>query len=424
MSPNAQVNESDIVACVGLDWANDQHAICLQATPSKQIESGELQHTPEALHEWVSQLQARFPTGKVAIALEQSRGAVIHALMTYDFLVLYPIPPAALASYRKAFYTSGAKSDPGDAALLLELIRQHRDRFQAWKPDDPLTRSLQLLTQYRRRLVDQRTSLTNQLTEMLKSYFPQALEWAGGLDTLQACDFLGKWPTLQAVQKVSKARLRNFYRRHGCRQTELLDKRLQQMGQAQPLTTDAAIVQSNSLMVQALVGPLRELIPAIEKMDRDIQKLFAQHPDNALFDSPPGAGAALAPRLLAAFGSDRSRFQDAQQVQQWSGIAPVIERSGQSIWIHRRQACPKFLRQTFHEFAGQSIHHCDWAKAVYLQQRARGKKHHVAIRTLAYKWIRILFRCWQNRTPYDESIYLQALKRRNPQLLSVLSAAN
>lgn len=417
MTDNRPVNDSEIVASVGLDWAKDRHAVCLQAAHGNQVETAVLEHNPESLQEWVRRLRARFPTGKVAIALEQSRGAVIHAFMTYDFLVLYPIPPASLAAYRKAFHPSGAKDDPGDARLLLELIAKHRDRFHAWVPDDPLTRSLQLLVQYRRQLVDQRTCLTNQLTELLKSYFPQALDWAGALDTLQACDFLGKWPTLQAAQKVSKTRLRNFYQRHGCRRTELLDQRLQQISQAQPLTGDPAIVESTSLMVRALVGPLRELIPAIENMDREIKKLFARHPDRAVFDSPPGAGPVLAPRLLAAFGTDRSRFQTAQQVEQFSGIAPVIERSGKSLWVHRRWACSKFLRQTFHEFAGHSIHFSEWAKAVYLQQRARGKKHHVAVRAVAYKWIRILFRCWQNRTPYDESTYLQVLKRRNPQLL-------
>jgi transposase len=423
MTDNRHVNDSEIVACIGLDWANDQHAICLQAANSTRVETSVLEHKSEALHGWVSQLRARFPTGKVAIALEQSRGAVIHAFMTYDFLLLYPIPPASLAAYRKALSPSGAKDDPDDARLLLELISKHRDHFQAWIPDDPLTRRLQLLTQYRRQLVDQRTALTNQLTELLKGYFPQALDWAGALDTLQACDFLQQWPTLRAVRKVSKTRLRNFYHRHGCRHAKQIDERLQQIRQAQPLTGDTAIIESHGLMVTTLVGQLRELIPAIKKMDQQLQQLFAQHPDGALFDSLPGAGPALAPRLLAAFGTDRSRFQTAQQVEQFSGIAPVTERSGKSVWIHRRFACSKFLRQTFHEFAAQSIRQCGWAKAVYQQQRARGKKHHVAIRAVAYKWIRILFRCWQNRTPYDESIYLQSLKRRNSQLLAILPAA-
>jgi transposase len=189
------------------------------------------------------------------------------------------------------------------------------------------------------------------------------------------------------------------------------------------LTSDFAIIESCSLMVLALIAPLRDLIPAISKMDQKIKTLFTQHPDSALFDSPPGAGPALAPRLLAAFGTDRNRFQTAQEVEQFSGIAPVIERSGKSVWIHRRFACSKFLRQTFHEFAGASIHHCDWAHAVYLQQRSRGKKHHVAIRAVAYKWIRILFRCWQNRTLYDESMYLRSLSRHNPQLLALLPAS-
>ncbi len=154
------------------------------------------------------------------------------------------------------------------------------------------------------------------------------------------------------------------------------------------------------------------MIAALERLDPVIEELFGQHPDQELFISLPGAGEALAPRLAAAFGSHRHRFQSAEELQPFSGVAPVTEASGKSHGVHWRRACPKFLRQTFHEFAGASTHRSLGARAYDERQRQRGASHHAAVRTLAYKWIRVLYRCWQTRTPYDEKLYLQALRRR------------
>ena len=125
----------------------------------------------------------------------------------------------------------------------------------------------------------------------------------------------------------------------------------------------------------------------------------------------------MAPRLLAAFGSQRERFQTAAEIQSFTGIAPITERSGNAKWVHFRWACPKFLRQSFHEWAGHSIMYSTWARAYYQQQRDRGKSHHAVVRALACKWIRIVFRCWKDRVPYNEDAYLAALaKRRSPLL--------
>ena len=147
------------------------------------------------------------------------------------------------------------------------------------------------------------------------------------------------------------------------------------------------------------------------------------HPDFFIFQSLPGAGAALAPPLLAALGSQRDRYASAEEVQKYSGIAPVTERSGEKKWVHFRWACPKFLRQSFHEWAGHSTAQSVWARAYYQQQRQRGKDHHAAVRALAFKWIRIVFRCWQERAAYDENRYLAALAKRGSPLTSVVAAA-
>lgn len=371
--------------------------------------------------QWVSGLQQRFPGRRVAIALEQSRGALIYALMSYEFLVLYPINPKALANFRKTFYVSGAKDDPIDSDLLLELLRHHRPKFRAWRPDDKLTRALSLLVQHRRTLVDDQTGLTNRLTGLLKLYYPQALQWAGELATVQACDFLERWPTLARVQQTRSATLRQFYLNHGCRRAALIEQRLQQIQVAQPLTTDEGVITASAAMVQATVSQLRPLIASIAQLDQQIAELFAQHPDQELFSSFPGAGPVLAPRLLSALGADRGRFEAAEQIQRLSGIAPVIERSGKTAFVHRRFACPKFMRQSFHEFAGQSIRWSPWARAYYDRERHRGKGHHTAVRSLAFRWIRIIFRCWQERVPYSEDTFQQALRRRGSALTSFIT---
>jgi Transposase len=257
----------DIVAWVGLDWADQRHEICLQAADSPRAESLTVEQKPEALHAWVAELRARFPQGKIALALEQSRGAVIYALMNYDFLLLYPIPPKSLARYREAFYVSGAKSDPGDAALLLELVRIHRDRLRAWQPDDELTRQLRLLTEFRRKTVDERTRLTNELNDRLKSYFPQARSWAGDLRSPSACEFLRTWPTLEAIQRASRTELQQFYHDHRRLSAEEREKLFIQIDQAQPLTRDRALVEASALMAQALAEQLATVLAVIDRIE-------------------------------------------------------------------------------------------------------------------------------------------------------------
>jgi transposase len=424
MPMETPVSNPQVVAWVGLDWADQRHEIRLQPADSARPESFTVEQKPEALHAWVAQLRARFPQGKVALALEQSRGAVIYALMNYDFLRLYPVPPKALARYREAFAGSGAKSDRNDADLLLELVRTHTDRLRAWQPDDALTRQLRLLVEYRRKTVADRTRLTNRLTGLLKTYFPQALEWAGDLSSLAACEFLGSWPSLETLQGASRCELRRFYREHRRLSAEEREKLFEEIQRARPLTQDRALVEASALMTQTLVAQLRAVITALARLDQTLEELFGQHPDQKLFDGLPGAGKALGPRLAAAFGSDRHRYQSAEEIQQFSGVAPVTESSGKMHWVHWRMACPKFLRQTFHEFADASRKKSLWARAYYEQQRQGGASHHAAVRALAYKWIRILYRCWKTRSPYDESVYLHALRqRRSPLWLAVSTLA-
>jgi len=203
-----------------------------------------------------------------------------------------------------------------------------------------------------------------------------------------------------------------------------IDERLLAIKSAIPLTDDLAVIRPNQLLVLTLVEQLRVTLRAIESFDAEIATVSQTLPDHDLFRALPGAGATLAPRLLVAFGEQRERYKSAAEVQRYAGIAPVTESSGKKCWVHWRLQCPTFLRQTFVEWAGATIPRSFWAAAYYRQQRDKGCSHQAAVRALAFKWIRILYRCWKTRTPYDESTYLNALKRRgSPLLTSIVGAA-
>ena len=403
----------EFAAFVALDWADEKHAFCLQVVGQSKIQTGTLEQKPEVLGPWLAKLRERFGGRPIAVGLEQSRGALIHALMTYDFLVLYPIHPTTVAKYREAFKSSGAKNDPLDAGQILEILTQHRDRLHRLNPDTVETRLLGRLVEDRRKAVELRVTHLQALGANLKEYYPQALELThGNLSSRLACDLLLKWPTFEDFQQAKPSTLKRFYYGHNIRSPEVIERVLALADKSQALTTDPAIVESGRRLTQMYARLIQTLNPVIADYEQRIQRVFDAHPEAPLFRGLPGAGSALAPRLCAFFGTDRSRYAAALNVQSFTGIAPVTKSSGQSKVVHARAACPKFDRQTFHEFSRLSVIKCQWARNYVQYYTDKGKKYHTIIRALAYKWIRILFKCWQQRTPYNENKYMETLKKR------------
>jgi transposase len=412
-----------VAAYIGIDWADQKHDVILRpASQPHKIEHRVIENKPEALMDWIGQLQQRFGgQGQILVCLEQSRGALIYHLMGYELFELYPVNPLQLARFRETFSPGKAKDDQPDAELLCELLYCHRDRLRAWKADSALTRKLAFFNEGRREAVDQRTRLSNAIKSQLKVYFPLALDLLDqDTSTALAADLLLRWPSLEALQKQLPQTLRKFFYGHNCRRESTMLRRLELVQKAQPLTRDAALIEPAAFRIQVLARQLKSVLSDIAHYDQKVAELFEAHPDRFLFDNLPGAGRVLAPRLLSAFGSDPNRWDSAQEIATLYGIAPVRRASGKrsgkkgekKASVHFRQACPKFLRQSFHEFAGCSIRYCGWAKALYEAQRAHGKGHHVAVRAVAFKWIRILFACWKQRVPYDPERYLQALQKR------------
>jgi transposase len=402
----------DFAAFIGLDWAEQKHVLALQDVQSGRIQIGEIEHTPEAVDAWAMELSQRYQERPIAVALEQVRGSLVFMLTKYKHLVIFPIHPATLANYRKSFRPSGAKGDPNDAGLLLDLLTRHREKLRRINPDTTETRTLRFLVEERRKLVNERIRFSQRLNSHLKLYFPQVLNWFCNIGSQITEEFLEHWPTLEAVQRAKAKTLERFFADHNSRSPEKIKTRLEDIRRAVTATHDAAVITASSSAALSLVRILREIRVAISSYDAQIERLAQAHPDFPIFDSFPGAGAAMVPRLIAAFGTCRDRYQTAHEIQCYSGIAPVLESSGKQHWVHYRWSCPKFLRQTFHEWALHSMASSTWARTYYQQQRSKGKSHHSAVRALAFKWIRILFRCWQDRRPYDPALYETARQSR------------
>jgi transposase len=408
-------------AHIGIDWADTKHDICIQPANSDEREFARIAHQPEEIEHWAHAMHQRFG-GPIAVVLELSKGPIVSALQKYDFFVIFPINPSMLAKYREAFKPSGAKDDPTDAELAIDLVLRHRERFKPLQPQSTEMRTLAHLVEKRRRLVEDRRRFANRLISALKTYYPQALEWFSHRESLLFCAFITRWPTLKQVKRARRSTLERFFHEHNARRPLIIEARIQAINSATALTDDPGVIEPGSLEALALVEQLRTAIEVIKRFDEAIDKLVPRLPDHALFSSLPGAGPVFTSRLMVAFGEDRERFQSAGEVQRYSGVAPVTVRSGNSSWVHWRWACTNFVRQTFVEWAEKTVYRSFWAGAYYRQQRHKGASHNVAVRALAFKWIRILYRCWQSRTPYNETLYLQVLQRRGSTLLTQKSA--
>ncbi len=414
---------SKLAAYVGWDWADKKHQLCMQVAGQTGMEQRQIDADPASVHGWANQMLERFEGQTIGVCIENSRGRVIWALMDYPHIELYPVNPKAAQSYRAAFHSSGKKDDPVDAEMQMKMLAGHQDDLRRFAPPDVETRKISLLNEHRRTVVGEVVRLTNRLRETLKGYFPLALLMVGDLDTLMACAFLLRWPTLDELSRARDQTIHKFYTDHRSRSAEKINARIELLRNAVALTNDKAIVEVGRLAVTTTVPVIKALLEAIAKIDLELDQAYQSHAEFELIDSFPGAGRVMGPRLLAILGSDRSRFESASELQCLTAAAPVTIQSGNSRLVQRRYRRSKFVHQTVVEWAGHSLRSSLWARAFYDLQRARGKSHWVALRALAFKWLRILFRCWQTHTPYDEKTYIDSLIRRGSPIASAIGSA-
>ena len=404
---------------IGIDWADEKHDIHIIDRNGKGCHQL-LQHSAENIDAWVGEMLKLAGGQPIAIMLEQSRGALVYALMFRKDVLLYPVNPKQLVRYRES-YPGGGKDDPTDAKYLARMLFERISTLKAWLPDDEKTRLLANLSQARRKIVDRQTKAQQQLKALLKSYFPLHLELFGKDHQFSLLlTMVKRWSDPRKFRRADKRLIRRVLREHSITKEERQDQIIDRIRSAKLLSNDDAMLTPSAMEAKLLASLIQQSQKVIQDFETKIADQMKQHPDAHLFTELRGAGAALAPRLLCAFGSQRDRWDDADCVAAFTGIAPVTKQSGKVRHVHRRYACHKYLRQTFHEFAESARLFCPWSKARYRMLRDRGMKHHAAIRKIARSWIRILFRVWKTRIPFDCERYIANLKIRCPEICNYL----
>ena len=392
---------------VGIDWADAEHAYAA-LMPDGSTRNGSFKQNKKAILAWLDELKVLSPNSTVDVCIETSTGGLINALLECEKVAIFPVNPLALASYRKAFAHGGGKNDPVDARLIRQFLQHYRSQLRPLKRNTPETRELATLTADRRDFVQQRVALANRFQAKLKAYFSTISELKPARAYSEfVVALVAKYPTLQDAQAAGKTKLRKLFFGKGTK--EKIEARLQTIMDAVPLSNDPVLLRTAARQCQMIAKQLQQLNESIKHYDQEIKRLVKLHADYDIVANLPGASFRTHARIIAALGDDRSRYADAHNLQCAAGIAPITTQSGKSRLVSSRWSSSKFIRQTFHEYAGLSIGKCAWAKAYYEGQLAKGKSSQTAKRAMAFKWIRIIFRLWQNRVGYSDSHYLARL---------------
>jgi transposase len=385
----------------GFDWAKQHHQIVILDARGQTVAELRFAHDAAGWQQFRQRLAA-FPA--LGVVIETCQGAAVEKLLESGVTV-YPIAPKRAQAYRQRHRPSGDKSDFVDAWSMADALRVDGAAWKALAAEDPVVQQLRLLCRDEVELIGQRTALVNQLQQALHEYYPAALEAFDDWTQPFAWAFVAAFPTPAALAAAGKRKWETFLHVHKLWRPGTAEKRLEMWGRATQFAGGKAVTAAKSLLALTLVKLLQALErQLIEYRDR-IEKLFADHPDHDLFGSLPGAGAKLAPRLLSEIGVDRDRFADANGLQCLAGSAPVRYQSGGYQAVRLRRACNHHLHYAVHLWADLSRAYCPWAQAYYQAQRERGKNHAAALRCLGNRWLKILWKMWQTRTPYDADLH-------------------
>jgi transposase len=405
----------------GLDWGDKEHVVCIVDATGQRRCRVRVTHNAEGLDELIALLRAT--PDLLGLAVETSRHLAVDVLARAGF-TLYPVNPKMAHAWRECYSVTGVKNDALDAWVLAEGLRIHHGTLRPLAAERPLTRELRLLAEQEQGLIQQRTALVCELKSVLKMYFPAALDWFNDWTTRTSWDFVLTFGTPQSLAQASTQKLCAFFKTHRIGLRPQLIERIKDRAQALAMTGDAPTTAACSLRAQGLARQLRVVQETATEHRRRIQQLYPQHELAPIISSLPPAGPKLAPRLLCLFGDNPERYESAHSVCELAGTVPVTAQSGRTRIVKFRRACQRKYRNTMHQFAFVSITRCAWARAFYDTCRQRGQSQAEALRNLATKWIKIIFRLWRERTAYDEQRYLDALRRSQSPLSALVHACN
>lgn len=385
---------------VGIDWGGSTHAICVLNEQAASVAAFEVSHDAAGLSELILRLHKLQGHEAARIAIERPSGLLIDTLLEADFQIV-PIHPNMAKACRTRYRAAGGKCDRGDAYLLADLLRTDGHRLRSLSPECDAIRALRALVRTRGELLRTRVMLANQLRALLESFWPGAAAIFAEIDSPIALAFLERYPSPQSAARLGEKRLASFLAAHcycGRKSPATLLERLRSAahGNAGELEVDA-----KTDAVRALAAVLAPLVAQLLTVSARIEHELAQLPDGQILMSFPRAGRINAAQILAELGSVPERFPTEAQLAAEAGVAPVTHQSGKSRAVTFRWACNLPLRAAVTTWADNSRHHSAWAAGVYQRARARAARHPHAIRILARAWLRVLWRAWQNRTPYD-----------------------
>jgi transposase len=387
----------EITHYAGFDWARHHHQVVIVDASGKIVADFQFEHSVEG---WKSFREQTAVFGNLAVAIETNQGPAVDQLLQHGYTV-YPVNPAAAASYRQRKAPSGTKTDPLDGWSLADALRVDGHGWKVLQPLDDLSSQLRLLCRDEVALIEQRTALVNQLQQALVEYYPAALQAFEDWVNPSTWDFVLEFPTPETLAKAGRRRWEKFLHTHRLWRSETVEKRLAIFAQADQFKASPGLTQAKRQLAVSLCKLLRTLQQQLDEYRKQIEALFESHPDHDLFGSLPGAKKVLAPRLLAAIGADPSRYGTFQVLQCFAGTAPVSFASGQIHKTKVRWACDKFLRHTVHLWADSFRKASAWGQVYYSKKRRDGMSHACALRCLGQRLLKIVFRMIADKQPYD-----------------------
>ena len=385
---------------IGIDWAAESHAICVLDDAGHPQATFTIAHTADGFDQLITRLRHTGTPAELPVAIERPDGRLVDRLLEAGHPVV-PVSPNAIKAWRAGEVLSGAKSDAGDAQVIADYLRLRHHRLRTLTPFSPQTRALRAVVRTRTDLVDQRVAATNQLAACLEAFWPGARCVFADLASEIALAFLTRYPTPESAARLGEARMRAFLVKHGYCGRRPAAELLTRLRAAPAGLTDPVEADARRDAVTAMVVVLRALNAAIKDLDRSIVAHLGEHPDGPIFTSLPRSGRINAAQVLAEWGDCRQAYTDPDAVAALAGAAPVTKQSGKHHAVVFRWACNKRFRVAITTFADNSRHASPWAATVYADARARGHDHPHAIRILARAWIRVIWRCWIDQTPYD-----------------------
>ena len=393
---------------IGDDWAEAHHDIELVDDDGRRLARRRLPEGIDglaALHALVADhLAEETEADQVVVGIETDRGPWVQALIAAGYTV-YAINPLQVARYRQRHGTSGAKSDPGDAHVLAELVRLDRAHHRPVAGDSAIAEHVKVLTRTHQSMIWSRQRQANALRSMLREFYPAALAAFGeDLAGRDALAILTIAPSPDAGRRLSQSKIAAALRRAGRqRNLEATTERIQQTLRSPQLEAHPGVVGAYTAAVRSLVAVIAELVTQTEVLRAEVEAGFGQHPDAEIYLSQPGLGTVLGARVLAEFGDDPHRYADPKARKNYSGMSPITRASGTRRVVLARYARNRRLADALYHQAFTALGVSPGARDYYDRQRARGTTHHQALRALANRLVGILHGCLRHGTRYDES---------------------